>query len=725
MSSIWLVHGGYTADGRILIAGLLQTGAFGDSIDVALEDRYSELSAILETTEPLSEPDSAAVQERDGAGMRTRRPNTSTRFRPPKSSRKLGTQREEEAIPQSAELDTIVAGLTPSESEESVGSVDIEEILQKEAAEREEAQKGESPINRRTSARRSKQTEGEQQPEEPKQRPELEELIEQLTEGYDGAQQEIDAGSLGQSEDPELPEDAAADEFERPPSIEAEVQAAPPAEEPQAESTNPLSALSALHISPRPGEEGFLEDAPLSDTSNPQPAASPAVDSALPRGRRSAEGNEWIGVSEEPAGADRSKPTDEPDRADDGGQGGGEIDDSKGENGDQPPPRDDHEPPADEKPEPPQDDGEEQQQEGEKQAETSEKVELVSATPVEAAPDEAHESTASRPPPEPSAVSALLVPRSPAPFVPAAAAGRKRSHEMPMASWLLTSIAAAATNGPIESEKPAGSAEPATVGDRPPPPPAANGEQTERKARRSVDLPATPLSFHSFSSAAQLYAPVSPPLRQAIGAPEAPPPTADALKSRSIPDDSAAAAGVAPDQAGDQTDEAPRASNEVSRLLSGILTRLRHLQMTDPPKYANIVERLHALESEMSMQNTGVPPDPELTELVGRILASDYPQSDLQIVVSTSRKTTSTTQFYETETPGMVGLAPEQLRELQQKLMNKISGTTDYGTALDSHGLKHRNANEEGWTTGDGNETVTKRSIRQVTTTHSGITGMR
>lgn len=112
--------------------------------------------------------------------------------------------------------------------------------------------------------------------------------------------------------------------------------------------------------------------------------------------------------------------------------------------------------------------------------------------------------------------------------------------------------------------------------------------------------------------------------------------------------------------------------SKVNFLLSSILLRLQHLEMDDPAKYNNIVDRLHALEAEMSLQNTGLPPDSELTEIVGNILTSDYPHADLQIVVSTSRKTTSSTQFYETETPGMVGLAPEQLRELQSKLINKI-----------------------------------------------------
>src|SRR4051812_40663143 len=93
-----------------------------------------------------------------------------------------------------------------------------------------------------------------------------------------------------------------------------------------------------------------------------------------------------------------------------------------------------------------------------------------------------------------------------------------------------------------------------------------------------------------------------------------------------------------------------------------------------------IVDRLRELEAEISHQigqaskgSATLPADPQLSELVGRILSQQFPASDLQIVVSTSRKTTTTKQCYETETPGMIGLDTDKLRELQKKLMEKIS----------------------------------------------------
>lgn len=88
-----------------------------------------------------------------------------------------------------------------------------------------------------------------------------------------------------------------------------------------------------------------------------------------------------------------------------------------------------------------------------------------------------------------------------------------------------------------------------------------------------------------------------------------------------------------------------------------------------------ITERLNALESELNYvaAGTGLPLDAELTDLVLKVLESKYPTSDLQIVISSSRKITTTKQFYETETPGMIGLHEEKLRELQKNLMEKIS----------------------------------------------------
>jgi len=113
--------------------------------------------------------------------------------------------------------------------------------------------------------------------------------------------------------------------------------------------------------------------------------------------------------------------------------------------------------------------------------------------------------------------------------------------------------------------------------------------------------------------------------------------------------------------------------------LTNFLRQLAHFKMTDEEKYADVVERLRQLEDELKISSSGLPPDPEFSELVGRILKSDYPNADLQIIVNSSRKTTTTKSFYETETPGMVGLNGDQIRELQVKLMGNISESWGVG----------------------------------------------
>ncbi len=92
---------------------------------------------------------------------------------------------------------------------------------------------------------------------------------------------------------------------------------------------------------------------------------------------------------------------------------------------------------------------------------------------------------------------------------------------------------------------------------------------------------------------------------------------------------------------------------------------------------SNVLDKLAQLELEMNAEAAGIGlrPDPQLSQLMSHLLSARYPSADLQIVVNSSRKTTTTKQVYETETPGMIGLDEKQLRELQTKLMEKISTT--------------------------------------------------
>jgi len=147
------------------------------------------------------------------------------------------------------------------------------------------------------------------------------------------------------------------------------------------------------------------------------------------------------------------------------------------------------------------------------------------------------------------------------------------------------------------------------------------------------------------------------------------------------------------------------------------------------------VEKLYELEAEISAEAGGMrlPADTEITDLMARLLAAYHPNADLRITVSSVRRTTTTKQYYETETPGMVGLPQDQLRDLQSKLMQQISSasfdpTTSGGAkTLDQQepaAVQRRETNDEVSLNADGSQFVTKRTVTTVSTSQSGISGL-
>uniref|UniRef100_A0AC34GUU4 Uncharacterized protein n=1 Tax=Panagrolaimus sp. ES5 TaxID=591445 RepID=A0AC34GUU4_9BILA len=185
----------------------------------------------------------------------------------------------------------------------------------------------------------------------------------------------------------------------------------------------------------------------------------------------------------------------------------------------------------------------------------------------------------------------------------------------------------------------------------------------------------------------------------------------------------------------------PIDDTKLSNSLSYILSNLAKLKMVNQSQYSDVVERLYELEEEMKDAATGLPPDPSLTDLIGKILSAEYPNADLQIIVSSSRKTTTTKSFYETETPGMVGLEPDKLQELQRKLMTNISSPESAKDAAapgavppglhvpdaEIHpdaAVQKKEVHEEGYANADGSEVVAKKMTRVITTSQSAVSGV-
>ncbi|VDK52698.1 unnamed protein product [Cylicostephanus goldi] len=114
-------------------------------------------------------------------------------------------------------------------------------------------------------------------------------------------------------------------------------------------------------------------------------------------------------------------------------------------------------------------------------------------------------------------------------------------------------------------------------------------------------------------------------------------------------------------------------SGETERLLTNLLFTLHSLKMGSPDRHAEAVNRLKELEEELRAAGAVTPADPAVADAVARALTAAGPGRDIQIRVNQSRHTTTTKTVYETETPGMVGLDPEKIRELHQQMLSSLS----------------------------------------------------
>lgn len=124
----------------------------------------------------------------------------------------------------------------------------------------------------------------------------------------------------------------------------------------------------------------------------------------------------------------------------------------------------------------------------------------------------------------------------------------------------------------------------------------------------------------------------------------------------------------------DQTAEGTSVKQEsLEAVIGRLLFTLSSLQMSNPDRHAAAVRRLQELEQELRAAGAVCPPDVTVSDAVAKALASASPNSDLQIRVNSSRRTTTTKSVFETETPGMSGLDPQTVQRLQQQLISNMS----------------------------------------------------
>ncbi|KAK6060714.1 hypothetical protein COOONC_01624 [Cooperia oncophora] len=161
---------------------------------------------------------------------------------------------------------------------------------------------------------------------------------------------------------------------------------------------------------------------------------------------------------------------------------------------------------------------------------------------------------------------------------------------------------------------------------------------------------------------------------------------------------------------------------DAERVLSDLLLSLRGLKMAAPDRYSSAVSRLKELEEELRAAGAVTPADPQVADAVARALAAAGADRDVQIRVNQSRQTTTTKTVYETETPGMVGLEPEKIRELHQQMLSSLTRGAPEATPESGTTQKKETA-EEGFTNEDGSVVVSKKMTRVVTTTKTTVPG--
>ncbi|CAJ0604221.1 unnamed protein product [Cylicocyclus nassatus] len=163
-------------------------------------------------------------------------------------------------------------------------------------------------------------------------------------------------------------------------------------------------------------------------------------------------------------------------------------------------------------------------------------------------------------------------------------------------------------------------------------------------------------------------------------------------------------------------------SGETERLLTDLLFTLHSLKMASPDRHTEAVNRLKELEEELRAAGAVTPADPAVADAVARALTAAGPGRDIQIRVNQSRHTTTTKTVYETETPGMVGLDPEKIRELHQQMLSSLT-SAGVEVAPDTGTTQKKESAEEGYTNEDGSVVVSKKMTRIVTTTKTTLPG--
>lgn len=105
---------------------------------------------------------------------------------------------------------------------------------------------------------------------------------------------------------------------------------------------------------------------------------------------------------------------------------------------------------------------------------------------------------------------------------------------------------------------------------------------------------------------------------------------------------------------------------------NGMISQIKNSPYYDEEKFLLVVQRIMNLEDELKLSGINVPKDNTLFDKIVLAMIKDYPNTDLQIVATSSRRITTTKMSYEELTPGMDNKTDDEVMKTQRKLLNEI-----------------------------------------------------
>uniref|UniRef100_A0A0N4ZBK6 Microtubule-associated protein futsch n=1 Tax=Parastrongyloides trichosuri TaxID=131310 RepID=A0A0N4ZBK6_PARTI len=155
--------------------------------------------------------------------------------------------------------------------------------------------------------------------------------------------------------------------------------------------------------------------------------------------------------------------------------------------------------------------------------------------------------------------------------------------------------------------------------------------------------------------------------------------------------------------------------------LNEMLCQMKAIPSNDQEKFLKVVQRVMDLEDELKMSGINVPKDDVLFEKVIMAMLKDYPNTDLQIVATSSRRITTTKMSYEEPTPGMDNKTDNEVMERQRKLLNEIcekDNEKDADGMSSQDNVQQSEKVDEGYTEDNGDIT-SKRMTHTIVTTQT------